>query len=516
MIIHTYVYNQNNFNLIEYENYMIWDYKKILNMIKKKYSEWEIFFKRLILNKSRENFLKYLVIYEYGGIFVNIELLKLINDDKLSILKKYNIDPKYKNKEMIFWMETVQKDFKKYIYEIEEFIINDDIFIIKNASNSFISYLLNEINKSIIPINEYQDMLYLGQIFLSIKLSFFYQTNLNIKITQQNTWFGFSNNLEDLYKNDFLNKYEKSIYYIELNNSFQFDEKYKLKIYPNVPDLSNNDNLLNFWDIPYKIKNYLENLFILLNFQNNNFVITMMIICLIISINFCINEYFKNLLDVKIKPASIDSKVFFNHKKFKFFKNLKKSWKIIRDEALDVMQYSPKLNISRTIEDWHNASNYFEMIQNKEGWIRSWSYEPEGSVENQTKDGNYEWLNYGLFYFGKEFTNNIKKCPKTYKLINKIKKHINICGFSWMLGGCLLQPHTDITGLTSGSLAMHLGLHVPKPNDSCRLIIKNNDNEYFYMNEENGKMYIFDATWEHYAYNLSNQDRLVLYIDFKI
>ena len=285
MIIHTYVYNQNNFNLIEYENYMIWDYNKILNMIKKKYSEWEIYFKRLILNKSRENFIKYLLIYEYGGIFVNIELLKLFNDEKLSILKKYYIDPKYKNKEMVFWMEMIQKDLKKNIYDIEEFIINDDIFIIKNASNSFISYLLNEINKSIIPINEYQDMLHLGQIFLSIKLSFFYQTNLNIKITQQNTWFGFSNNLEDLYKNDLSNKYEKSIYYIDLNYSFPFDEKYKLKIYPNVPDLSNNDNLLNFWDIPYKIKNYLENLFILLNFQNNNFVITMMVICLIISIN---------------------------------------------------------------------------------------------------------------------------------------------------------------------------------------------------------------------------------------
>ncbi len=80
----------------------------------------------------------------------------------------------------------------------------------------------------------------------------------------------------------------------------------------------------------------------------------------------------------------------------------------------------------------------------------------------------------------------------------------------------MLQPHTDITGQSSGSLAMHLGLSVPKPRDTCRLVIKNSNGEYVYMNEEDGKMFIFDATFEHYAYNQSNQDRLILYIDFKI
>ena len=180
-----------------------------------------------------------------------------------------------------------------------------------------------------------------------------------------------------------------------------------------------------------------------------------------------------------------------------------------------------KLNISRTIDDWHGAKSYFETIKDKQGWIRSWSYDPEdtdtgtGTDTAQTKEGNHEWLNYGLLYFGEEFSENIKQCPKTFELIDKIRPHINICGFSWMLGGCLLQPHTDITGLSSGSLAMHLGLMVPKPDNTCRLVIKNEEGEYMYMNESNGKMFVFDATWEHYAYNLTNQDRLILYVDFK-
>jgi len=85
-----------------------------------------------------------------------------------------------------------------------------------------------------------------------------------------------------------------------------------------------------------------------------------------------------------------------------------------------------------------------------------------------------------------------------------------------MHGGCIIQPHTDITGIHSGSLAMNLGLEIPKPENSCRLIIKNSNNEYTYINEENGKMFIFDATYEHYAYNMSNSNRLILYMDFKI
>ena len=51
MIIHSYIYNQNKISLPEYPNYMVWNYNTILNLIKEKYSEWEVYWKRLILNK---------------------------------------------------------------------------------------------------------------------------------------------------------------------------------------------------------------------------------------------------------------------------------------------------------------------------------------------------------------------------------------------------------------------------------------------------------------------------------
>ena len=527
MIIHLYTYNQNKISLPEYHNYMIWDYEKILNLIKEKYSEWEVYFTRLILNKSRENLIKYIVIKEFGGVFINIELFKLFTLDDMSIITDIDLGSKSKY-DMIFWMEKNQNDLTMEIFEVDEFIINDDIFIIKNNSNSFISYLLNKINKTIIPINEYQNKIHLGNIFMSNQLSNFYQSNFNVNLTNSNTntnsWFGLGfglgfgfgcGGLESKYKNDSTDKFEKSIYFIELQKTFPFDIGYKVKTYPNVPDLSNPEKILNSWETMYRIKNYIFNMLILVIFQNNSLIVTMIIICMIVLLNYYFKECFKCTFDIQLKPAQIDSKVFFNPKKFKFLRELQKSWKIIRDEAINIMLNSPKLNISRTINDWHNAKSYFETIKDKQGWIRSWSYDPEGTVDDQTKEGNHEWLNYGLLYFDEDFTENSKQCPKTFELINKIRSHINICGFSWMFGGSLLQPHTDITGILSGSLAMHLGLVVPKPDNTCRIVIKNEEGEYMYMNEDNGKMLVFDATWEHYAYNLTNQDRLILYIDFK-
>ena len=517
VIIHTFVYNQNKINLPKCKySYMIWNYDLLENLIKNKYSDWEIYFKRLILNKSRENLIKYILLHEFGGIFINIELLKLFAPNDMETIY-YIIDSKY---DMCFWMDINvnknEKDFVIDIFDINEYILNDDIIIIKNNSNSFTKELLMNVDKTKIPINEYQNKIYLGNIFLSIQLNNFYQNKLNIRLTNRHSFFVFGpDKLESQYKNNSTDKFEKSIYFIDLKSNFPFDNNYKLKIYPNVPDLSNPEPIIDYWNNIYRIKNYIENTLIFVIYQNNSLIITMVIICLVVIFNYYFKEYFKSILDVKIKPAQIDSKIFFNSKKFKFLKQLQKSWTIIRDEALYVAFNSPKLNISRTINDWHNSTEYFKTIKDKCGWIRSWSYESDETINEQPQEGNYEWLNYGLLYFGEEFTENVKLCPKTFELINDIKTDINICGFSWMFGGCLLQPHTDITGLSSGSLAMHLGLSIPKPDNCCRMIIKNEDGEYMYMNEENGKMFIFDATWEHYAYNLSNQDRLILYIDFK-
>lgn len=486
MFIHTFVYNQQNVNIPEYSNYKIWNYQMILDLIQSNYSEWEIFFKRLILNKSRENLIKYIVINEYGGIFINIELLQLFTNDNMKLIQNINV----KNN-IIFWIGKKIKDLVIDIFDVDNFIINDDIFIIPNKSEQFIQMILQNIDKSIIPQNEYQNKIYLGNVFLSKQLVIYSQTNSTI--------FDFANIL------DMNQNYQKLK--IELINDFPFDHKYKQKVYPDVPDLSNPEKILNSWENVYTTKKYIENLLIIIFFKNNTPIQTLILICLITIINYYLKEYIRNTLDIKINSAIVDSTAFYYPTKFDFLRKLQKSWKIIRKEALHQMLNSPQLDISRNINDWYNADDYYKQVINKYGWIRSWGDDDKG---------NYQWYNYGLIYFNHEFNENIKHCPKTYKIIKKMKPYINICGFSWMFGNCVIKPHTDITGITSGSLALHLGLSIPEPNETCKLIIKNNNNEYIYMKEQNGKMIIFDANYEHYAYNLSNQDRLILYLDFKI
>ncbi len=420
MIIHTIVYNQNNLKLPKSNlnfDLVIWNYNSILELIKNKYPDYVVFFKRLILNKSRENFSKYIIIKEYGGIFININLLKLFKQDDMLILENFiNSD-----EEMIFWSGEYKFDLIYDIFEINDNIINDDIFIIKNQSNIFIDFLLLKINKDIIPKNEYQNKIYLGNIFLSNQLDTFYSTNLNHKIKLNTTWFGFGTNLKSQFKSDSTNKYEKAIYYLKVNREFPFDLKYKLITYPNVPELVNSEKILESWNIFYKIKNYTENMLILIIFQHTNWIITLVLITLITILNYFFKNYISNILNVNIKQAHVDSQVFFNPKKYKFLKTLQKKWKIIQEEALNVMINSPKLNVSRTIDDWHGAQSYVDTIKNKHGWIRSWSYEPEGTVDDQTLDGNYEWLNYGLLYFGDIFNENIKYCPKTMEILEEFK-----------------------------------------------------------------------------------------------
>ena len=525
MNIHTYIYNQNQQNNFVYSkyNYIIWNYNTVLKLIQSKYPQHLIYYKRLILNKSRENFIKYILINEFGGVFISINLLKLFTNTDMSLIQ----DCIGSSNDMIFWCKSDNKELTTNIFDIDEYILHDDIFIVKNKSNSFIKHIISKINKTIIPKNEYQNKIYLGNIFLSKEFDNFYTNNLNIKITDikktnsktnnktnNKSWFNTSTKKLKLLSDTENNLYEKSVYLIELQDNFPFDLNYCKLTYPNIPELLDPEIYLDSWNFLYKSKNSMENMLIMITFKYVGWLYVLVLILFITILNFLIKKYILLCLDIDIKQASIDSETFFYPKKFKIFKELQTEWKIIREEALKIMLESPKLNISRTINDWHDSKSYVDTIKNKHGWIRSWEYDPE-NIQTQSKEGNYSWLNYGLYYFGDEFTENIKSCPKTMEILSKISSYINICGFSWMSGGCLLQPHTDITGLSSGSLALHLGLIVPEPTNTCRLIIKNSSGTYTYINEEEGKMLIFDATYEHYAYNQSNQDRLILYIDFK-
>jgi len=177
----------------------------------------------------------------------------------------------------------------------------------------------------------------------------------------------------------------------------------------------------------------------------------------------------------------------------------------IKQECIDVLG-QPIHNIYRSSEVWNNSVNkkkaedFLNKHQHIQGWMPAWAPGSSGA--------NYQWLNFPLVAVGHDFKNNLALCPKLAGLINKYKDSINICGFSLLKPGAILKTHTDTTGLAYGTMAYHLGLIVP---EKCNLIVDGIETL-----QKEGQSIIFDSTYPHSAKNDSAEDRVILYIDFKI
>ena len=180
---------------------------------------------------------------------------------------------------------------------------------------------------------------------------------------------------------------------------------------------------------------------------------------------------------------------------------LQHHWKLIASECLNL----PKHLITkkgRQYKDWHGSKDFVKLAnlhKTKDGWINGWSV--DGSI-------NKRWLNWGLVYDGKVLKKNCERCPRTAFLLKQLLPHIRVAGFSWMKPKSVIKAHTDSTGLKFNSLAYHLGLSVP---DDCALQVRSQR-----VYEKNGLSFMFDATFLHYAYNMSNKNRYILYIDFNL
>lgn len=95
--------------------------------------------------------------------------------------------------------------------------------------------------------------------------------------------------------------------------------------------------------------------------------------------------------------------------------------------------------------------------------------------------------------------------PKTTALLREIES-VNWAGFTRLHPHSSLDLHAHKEAI---SLTCHLGLVVPE-GGTCGLIV---DGETHTWNRP-GDLVIFDGTREHGAWNKSDQDRVVLHIDF--
>lgn len=183
--------------------------------------------------------------------------------------------------------------------------------------------------------------------------------------------------------------------------------------------------------------------------------------------------------------------MFFDCNLFPFVRGFEAAWQAIRDEyrALN----APILNLHRI----GDAEQFVEQLRRRNGWTPSWQV---GSSEP-----NRNWLTFGLYYKGIVPDGNTEKLPVTTGLVRHLRG-CKVAAFSLMRPTSFLAPHSH-PELGQGMLTYHLGLEVPA--NCCFLVVNGVP-----MQEGSGKSVIFDGSQEHFALNMSNADRVILYIEF--
>lgn len=163
---------------------------------------------------------------------------------------------------------------------------------------------------------------------------------------------------------------------------------------------------------------------------------------------------------------------------FKELDSLKKNWKIIRDEAVQLYE-----------------KGYFNQT-NKPG---SGAYFDIGFRTFY----KYGWSKFYLKWYGYTHPSALHLCPNTVKILSQCKI-VNGAMLSLLPPGSQLTRHLDPVAC---SLRYHLGLTTPN-NDSCFINIDGVDYSW-----RDGEALLFDETYIHYAKNNTDQYRLILMCD---
>ncbi|XP_054984757.1 aspartyl/asparaginyl beta-hydroxylase isoform X2 [Sorex araneus] len=154
-------------------------------------------------------------------------------------------------------------------------------------------------------------------------------------------------------------------------------------------------------------------------------------------------------------------------------KSLERNWKLIRDEGLAVMDQAKGLFL------------------------------PED--ENLREKG--DWSQFTLWQQGRKNENSCKGAPKTCSLLDKFSETTGCrrgqIKYSVMHPGTHVWPHT---GPTNCRLRMHLGLVIPK--EGCKIRCANETRTW-----EEGKVLIFDDSFEHEVWQDATSFRLIFIVD---
>ncbi|MDB5985528.1 MAG: aspartyl beta-hydroxylase [Nevskia sp.] len=117
------------------------------------------------------------------------------------------------------------------------------------------------------------------------------------------------------------------------------------------------------------------------------------------------------------------------------------------------------------------------------------------------------WDTYFFYRHGTRLDDHAERCPQTLSALEampltRIREHAPESLYSILRPGTEILPHR---GVTNTRLVVHLPLIIP---DDCALVVGGEKRVW-----EEGRVLIFDDTFEHEAWNRSHQTRVVLIAD---
>jgi beta-hydroxylase len=114
------------------------------------------------------------------------------------------------------------------------------------------------------------------------------------------------------------------------------------------------------------------------------------------------------------------------------------------------------------------------------------------------------WKTYFFYAYGIRAPANCRRCPETVRLLKRMPG-MKTAFFSILAPGKHLPPHR---GPFKGVLRLHLALIIPEPADKCAIRVGAETRHW-----QEGKVMIFDDTFDHEAWNDTDRPRVVLFVD---
>ncbi|MGJ8526331.1 hypothetical protein LMG33818_002080 [Halomonadaceae bacterium LMG 33818] len=165
-----------------------------------------------------------------------------------------------------------------------------------------------------------------------------------------------------------------------------------------------------------------------------------------------------------------------DNSEFEWVPRLEESWPVIREELDHILEHP------EDIPSFHQISPDQKRI---------------------SKGDN--WKTFGFYVYGNRVDENCAVCPRTAAILDSLPG-LRTAMFSILKPHYHIEPHK---GPTRAVVRAHLGLKIPQDWEKVWIRV---DNEILHWHE--GKVILFDDSYEHEVRNDTDEFRAVLFMDF--